>query len=770
MRVPWRWLASTVAAVAVAAAAGASRGDAVSLIAPPTPLPTPFVIFTSDTAQYVRLPLREDGDDSDDDEAPRIAVNGPRVVDDGSGDFVSPLGCGAGGVGTQGCSYRSITIVTLGANGSVITNASVITHQRGGFQFENRGDFSFGRSMAVINRQLVVTSGTDQSDDPAPALITLRLGPDNTVTSTSRMDLRPVLCGGNADDEDDNENRGGPSCAPARVTDFFLRAVGDVDGDGVEDALVYMFRSIYVVFLTADSTGIKGFRATFLPELFSLFYGRFTSSNVAVLPDINRDGVAEVAVQGVATPQAADTGDSSSPPQVVPTRVWVLYLNASGAVSSRSRTPFGFGAGGFTGRPGTPFNPDDFEVSSSDVASFGSLLVAMPRLSDGRTLLLVGSDPRKAIWVVSIAGNGNARATDTIPINDELFPGAEQVVGVAPLGEASSEDNAQRVIVTTDAGLDSRRWLLGLNILASPDAAMLPPVRTTPTPELDEPSVVIVPVSQPTSAPSPAPTPAPVPTPEPAPAPTPVPTPEPAPAPAPVPTPEPVPAPAPASSPTTSADATDDETDGDSDDDDGDQERQAGDPLETMDEPEDDDSVCFPGDATVELEDGRHIPMARLAIGDRVRVSATTFSPIFLFTHKLAEGNHTFVRLSAASGSSLRLTPSHYVYANGRLTAAGAVRVGDRLERLGLNPGCDVVIATDRVTGQGLYNPHTLAGDIVVDGIRTSSYTTAVEPTVASALLSPLRALFHATGRSTALLDGGSARLAALLPSGAVAY
>lgn len=755
MLVPWRRLTATAAVVAVAAATAASHGDAVSLIAPPTPLPTPFVIFTSDTAQYLRLPLRGDGDDSDGDEAPRVAVNGPRVVDDGSGDFVSPLGCGAGGVGTLGCSYRSITIATLGANGSIITNASVITHQQGGFEFEERGDFSFGRSMAVINGQLVVTAGTDQADDPAPALITLRLGADNTVTSTSRMDLRPVLCGGNDDDDDDDnddddEDSDGPSCAPARVTDFFLRAVGDVDGDGVEDALVYMFRSIHIVFLTADSAGIKGFRTTFLPELFSLFFGRFSASNVAVLPDINRDGVAEVAVQGVATPQAADTDQSSGLPQVVPTRVWVLFLDSSGAVSSRSRTPFGFGAGGFSGRPGTPFNPEDFEVSGSDVASFGSLLVAMPRLTDGRSLLLVGSDPREAIWVVSVAGNGNALATDTIPINEELFPGAEQVVGVAPLGEASSENQAQRMIVTTDAGLDSRRWMVGLNVLAAPDAARLPSVATTPTPETQEPPVVVVPVSQPTPAPEAAPAPAPAFTPVPAPASTPA----------------PASAPAPAPTPATSPNATED----DSDDDDGEQGRQAGDPVEMTDEPSDmEDSECFPGDAMVELDDGRHIPMARLMIGDRVRVSATLFSPVFLFTHKVAAGAHTFVRLSTASGS-LRLTPGHYVYANGRLTAAAAVRVGDRLERHGLHPGCDVVTSTDWVVGAGLYNPQTLDGDIIVDGVRASTFTTAVEPAIASALLSPLRALFSATGRSTALLDGGSARLAALLPSGSAAY
>ena len=78
----------------------------------------------------------------------------------------------------------------------------------------------------------------------------------------------------------------------------------------------------------------------------------------------------------------------------------------------------------------------------------------------------------------------------------------------------------------------------------------------------------------------------------------------------------------------------------------------------------------------------------------------------FLFTHRLRGGRRAFVRLTTAAGASVTATRGHYVYANGRLAAAGAVRVGDRLEVVGAGAAtCTVVTATARVAGTGLYRP-----------------------------------------------------------------
>lgn len=65
------------------------------------------------------------------------------------------------------------------------------------------------------------------------------------------------------------------------------------------------------------------------------------------------------------------------------------------------------------------------------------------------------------------------------------------------------------------------------------------------------------------------------------------------------------------------------------------------------------------------------------------------------------------------------------------------------------------IVAIDRVEAEGLYNPHTLQGDIVVDGFRVSSYTDACPPGAAQAALAPFRALRAATGISVEGFDCG---------------
>lgn len=123
------------------------------------------------------------------------------------------------------------------------------------------------------------------------------------------------------------------------------------------------------------------------------------------------------------------------------------------------------------------------------------------------------------------------------------------------------------------------------------------------------------------------------------------------------------------------------------------------------------------------------------------------------------------VRLFTADGSTVAATPGHYLYANGRLTAAAAVAVGDTLST---DAGTATrVVRITRGTGTGLYNPHTLHGDMLVDGLRASTYTTAVQPVVAAALLAPLRAVYAVAGVSAgALTHGAPSAVVGLLPRG----
>jgi hypothetical protein len=161
-----------------------------------------------------------------------------------------------------------------------------------------------------------------------------------------------------------------------------------------------------------------------------------------------------------------------------------------------------------------------------------------------------------------------------------------------------------------------------------------------------------------------------------------------------------------------------------------------------------DDKVCFPANATVQLSSGAHKTMAELQVGDKVLVGRGEFSEVYMFSHRMtaAEVQSEFVSIAASGADGvaqkIELTSNHYLYVNGQLSAAGIVKVGDKLT---LGAGAQVeVTSVSRVWGKGLYNPHTMHGDIVVNGILTSTYTTTVHPTLAHAALWPVRALYSA--------------------------
>lgn len=179
-----------------------------------------------------------------------------------------------------------------------------------------------------------------------------------------------------------------------------------------------------------------------------------------------------------------------------------------------------------------------------------------------------------------------------------------------------------------------------------------------------------------------------------------------------------------------------------------------------------DEPVCFPAAATVELESGATVAMAELAIGDRVRVAAGTgaaaFSPVYTFTHRTKGGRHRVVTATTRSGHALTATPGHLVYINGHAAPLRTVRVGDALD-VAADAESSVVTSVSTGTAAGLYNPQTLSGDIVVGGVRASTYTTAVAPGVASALLAPVRALYRLGVSGTWLEAGGEGRLAGAL-------
>lgn len=150
------------------------------------------------------------------------------------------------------------------------------------------------------------------------------------------------------------------------------------------------------------------------------------------------------------------------------------------------------------------------------------------------------------------------------------------------------------------------------------------------------------------------------------------------------------------------------------------------------------DSSCFPSSAFVHLPNGDEISLSQLEAGHEILVTGSRSSIIYLFTHKQTYELHDFVRIESEGNHSITLSEGHYIYANGRLKGAGRVEVGDILQTL---DGETVVKAVEWTQDYGLIAPHTLHGDIVVNRVLTSTYTSTVHPLLAHSILWPLRLL-----------------------------
>lgn len=137
--------------------------------------------------------------------------------------------------------------------------------------------------------------------------------------------------------------------------------------------------------------------------------------------------------------------------------------------------------------------------------------------------------------------------------------------------------------------------------------------------------------------------------------------------------------------------------------------------------------------------------MSDVRVGDDVLVSFApyTYSRVYFLSHANARVRGTAVHLTLLNDSTLAASPGHLVYVNGRRRRMADVRPGDLVTVAGRPVA---VSAVRRTTATGRFNPHTLHGDIVVNGVVASTYTTAVHPVAATALLLPFRIAFHALG------------------------
>ena len=133
--------------------------------------------------------------------------------------------------------------------------------------------------------------------------------------------------------------------------------------------------------------------------------------------------------------------------------------------------------------------------------------------------------------------------------------------------------------------------------------------------------------------------------------------------------------------------------------------------------------------------------MSELTLGHVVHSSPSdVYDEVYLFTHALVDPEVSFLELKTESGHVLRLTDGHYLYVNGVLATAESVKLGDSLTT---DNGASPVTEITPVRDVGLYNPHTMGGNIMVNGIWTSTYTNSLNPDLAHAILAPVRYLHN---------------------------
>lgn len=158
--------------------------------------------------------------------------------------------------------------------------------------------------------------------------------------------------------------------------------------------------------------------------------------------------------------------------------------------------------------------------------------------------------------------------------------------------------------------------------------------------------------------------------------------------------------------------------------------------------------ACFPNDArvTILIEGHRKdIAIFELQIGHFVQVAPHRFSRVFASTHNISSLSmkYHFLSLVTTRGFRVTLSHSHYIpVVGGGLKPAGDLSVGQSIYTV--DGGHDTILRITAEMKNGLHNPHTEDGQIIVGGIIVSTYTKHIAPRAAVAYLSPLRGMSRA--------------------------
>ncbi|CAB9509004.1 Protein hedgehog [Seminavis robusta] len=157
--------------------------------------------------------------------------------------------------------------------------------------------------------------------------------------------------------------------------------------------------------------------------------------------------------------------------------------------------------------------------------------------------------------------------------------------------------------------------------------------------------------------------------------------------------------------------------------------------------------VCFAPEARTPVEHRGLVAMKDLQVGDKVLTASGQYQPVYSMFHYDKTKPTTYIQIHTTFSQNnstgvrpLELTPSHMLHVVGHDNPipASQVRLGDYLfvmdsengscSSQDLSAACKhwqktEVVEIKEVIRNGLYNPLTQDGTIVVDGIVTSAYT-----------------------------------------------
>jgi hypothetical protein len=180
-------------------------------------------------------------------------------------------------------------------------------------------------------------------------------------------------------------------------------------------------------------------------------------------------------------------------------------------------------------------------------------------------------------------------------------------------------------------------------------------------------------------------------------------------------------------------------------------------------------TTCFPGDSVVITPTGTKL-MSHLEVGDKVlsvsKMGLVIFEEIYMLGHKDFHSIGSFLRIHTLSNATLRLTRDHQISFTSQVDKApkygpaAAVKVGDYVHVVSKDNtivSLSKVTAVDEIFAQGYFNPYTMEGNIVVDGVVASCHSSFILdnlfnrmgisiPAGYQAVFAPLRVIFKAVG------------------------